>query len=93
VAGQGANTWRASLQSTATERIYHFATVEALFAFIAEQTQAAERPGVVVGQRVVDPAGAGLDLFVVLLDLARVEGCERALHPEGTRRAPRCNRG
>jgi hypothetical protein len=26
------------------ERIYHFATVEALFAFVAEQTQAGARP-------------------------------------------------
>jgi hypothetical protein len=31
----GAQTpWRASLQSTATERKYHFATLEALFAFL-----------------------------------------------------------
>ena len=26
--------WRASLQSTSTEAMYHFATVEALFAFL-----------------------------------------------------------
>lgn len=26
--------WRASLQSTATEQMYHFATLEALFAFL-----------------------------------------------------------
>jgi len=26
--------WRASLQSTSTEEMYHFATVEALFAFL-----------------------------------------------------------
>ncbi len=38
----------------------------------AAELHPAERPGVVVGQRVVDPAGAGLDLFVVLLDRARV---------------------
>ena len=38
----------------------------------ARELHPAERPGVVVGQRVVDPAGAGLDLFVVLLDRARV---------------------
>lgn len=27
-------TWRASLQSTATEQLYHFATIESLFAFL-----------------------------------------------------------
>jgi hypothetical protein len=41
VAGRAPNTRRASLQSKATERIYHFATVEVLFAFIVEQTQLA----------------------------------------------------
>jgi hypothetical protein len=29
------HTWRASLQSTATEQVYHFASVEALVAFLA----------------------------------------------------------
>ena len=29
--------WHASLQSTSTEAMYHFATVEALFAFLDER--------------------------------------------------------
>jgi hypothetical protein len=29
--------WHASLQSTKTERVYRFPTIEALFAFLAEQ--------------------------------------------------------
>jgi hypothetical protein len=29
--------WRASLQSTSSEEMYHFATVEALFAFLDAQ--------------------------------------------------------
>src|SRR6266545_1046607 len=42
----------------------------------ARELHAAERPGVVVGQWVVDPAGVGLDLLVVLLDLLGVAGVQ-----------------
>ena len=38
-------TWYASLHSTTTERMYHFATIEALFAFLDQQmTHSADTP-------------------------------------------------
>ena len=41
---EGTHTpWRASLQSTATERVYQFATLEALFAFLDVRMTDGER--------------------------------------------------
>ena len=37
--------WQASLQSTATEQLVHFAGLEALFAFL--ETQSAAKPGTI----------------------------------------------
>jgi hypothetical protein len=44
--------WRVSLQSTATEQLYHFATIEALFAFLAERLVDDE-------DEIANPPGAG----------------------------------
>ena len=37
--------WRASLQSTATEQIYHFPNVEAMLAFLLARQEAGEDGG------------------------------------------------
>jgi len=38
---QAAGTWRASVQSTATQEVHHFATLDAAWAFLAAQLTAA----------------------------------------------------
>lgn len=39
--------WRAAAQCTATEQVYHFASVEALFAFLLAQLATGEDPCVI----------------------------------------------
>jgi hypothetical protein len=55
--GGSADSWHASLQSTATEQVYYFASIEALFAFLAAQTEDAAPPDMRPAQEPADTHG------------------------------------